>query len=724
MSEPALSEHERPRPSASPGDPSVPSAAPAPLAAPPPPTLVPQPAIINKHALLNLNRTLKAKQKGIKHAASSGAGGVASGPLTLATAPAVGDALEPKEDAGDDVALGADDGDPRQRKPKRILKQALTKTDFFAAKLALAVHGCDLLDSDETFVYDQPQAPDAALLAVGSVYLPSVVDGAALEPDLGAAAAYDWPPALAAAPALALLFTGAGATALASHSGPHLVRLVLEMLLPDTADATKLRPRKLMLTVALRHDDTLATIKGCGLPGPLVGALVGAGDDHYSYDEVDADDDLSSDGDDSDSLRPPAPHPPHTPPTKALAPRRKKSPLVTLLLKLRLTTLKLFDKKGSQPRRYLIIPHDIDIDDFDDDLIYYDNARFPYVLSLGTNTPGEVPPFCGPPLASAPAHKLPHARLLNLALKKKHHRYFLMGAPLPGAPGAAGASGGATTPGATGATGAPTTGAAMANQPLPTWTQGLLPALPRNYDTFDEEPLLQNPAKELRKQTLFALLRYHNPMMLPHDLYRIKLEEYSRRGRFQCLRLFIYTLLSVVFIMTVGFSLGFILATTKQLEDVQILLIDQAVVALDELVFNVAVLAVNPGWFTIDIADVDLLVFAKLGYLDDPDPPHEYAVETVVLGLVYQFSLPISFTGGVFNRDRQTQVAEVKLVGPGRNVTGLDADSKDNWHKWNRIIKHPFDLILRGNLQYKLPMSSQPRFVTVNKVAYIDPNSD
>lgn len=750
MSEPALSEHERPRPSASPGD-TGPAAAPLPLPLPPqapmapqapPPTLVPQPAIINKHALLNLNRTLKAKQKGIKHAGGGVASGVASGPLTFANAPAMGDALETKDDGGDEVALVADDNDQlkRHHKVKRILKQALTKTDFFAAKLALAVHGCDLLDLDETFVYDQPQAPDAALLAVGSVYLPSVVDGAAPEPDLGAGA-LEWALGGAGA-ALALLFAGA-------HLGPHLVRSVLEMLLPDTntdAANTKLRPRKLMLTVALRHnDDTLATIKGCGgLPGPLVGALVGgANDDHYSYDEVDADDDLSSDGDDSDGdQRAPSQAPAlNTPPTKqqqAAPPRQKKSPLTTLLLKLRLTTLKLFDKKGSQPRRYLIIPHDIDIDDFDDDLIYYDQARFPYVLSSGTNTPGDVPLFCGPPLAAAApqtlalAHKLPHARLLNLALKKKHHRYFSMGAPAA-AGGGAGSAASPVAPGSPAAAASPGHGATISGHPTPplqqqqqpTWTTGLLPLLPRHYDTFDEEPLLQNPVKELRKQTLFALLRYHNPMiLLPHDLYRIKSEEFARRGRYQCLRLFIYTLLSVVFIMTVGFSLGFILATTKELEDVQILLIDQAVVALDELVFNVAVLAVNPGWFTIDIADVDLLVFAKLGYLDDPDSPHHYAVETVVLGLVYQFSLPISFTGGVFNSERQTQVAEVKLVGPGRNVTGLDSDSKDNWNKWNRIIKHPFDLILRGNLQYKLPMSSQPRFVSVNKVAYIDPNSD
>ncbi|CAN3371665.1 hypothetical protein DIURU_001830 [Diutina rugosa] len=739
MSEPASSEHERPRPSASPGD-TGPAAAPSPSPLPPPPTSVPQPAIINKHALSNLNRTLKAKQKGIKHAGGGVASGVTSGPSTFANAPAMGDASEAKDDGGDEVTSVADDNDQskRHQKVKRISKQASTKTDFFAAKLASAVHGCDSSDSDETFVYDQPQAPDAASSAVGSVYSPSVVDGAAPEPDLGAGA-LEWAPG-GTGTASASLFAGA-------HSGPHSVRSVSEMSLPDTnndAANTKLRPRKSMSTVASRHnDDTLATIKGCsGSPGPSVGASVGgANDDHYSYDEVDADDDLSSDGDDSDGdQRAPSQAPAlNTPPTKSQAaapPRRKKSPSTTSSSKLRSTTSKLFDKKGSQPRRYSIIPHDIDIDDFDDDLIYYDQARFPYMSSSGTNTPGDVPSFCGPPLAaaapqtSASAHKLPHARSLNLASKKKHHRYFSMGAPA--AAGAAGAAASPVAPGSP-ATASPGHGATISGHPTPplqqqqqpTWTTGLLPSSPRHYDTFDEEPLLQNPAKELRKQTSFASSRYHNPMMSsPHDLYRIKSEEFARRGRYQCLRSFIYTLLSVVFIMTVGFSLGFILATTKQLEDVQISSIDQAVVASDELVFNVAVSAVNPGWFTIDIADVDLSVFAKSGYLDDPDSPHHYAVETVVLGSVYQFSSPISFTGGVFNSERQTQVAEVKLVGPGRNVTGLDSDSKDNWNKWNRIIKHPFDLILRGNLQYKLPMSSQPRFVSVNKVAYIDPNSD
>ncbi|ODQ83175.1 hypothetical protein BABINDRAFT_159616 [Babjeviella inositovora NRRL Y-12698] len=42
---------------------------------------------------------------------------------------------------------------------------------------------------------------------------------------------------------------------------------------------------------------------------------------------------------------------------------------------LRTTTSKVFDRKGSQPRRYSIIPDNVDIEDFEDELIYYDSYK-------------------------------------------------------------------------------------------------------------------------------------------------------------------------------------------------------------------------------------------------------------------------------------------------------------------------------------------------------------
>lgn len=86
--------------------------------------------------------------------------------------------------------------------------------------------------------------------------------------------------------------------------------------------------------------------------------------------------------------------------------------------KLRSTTSKLFDKKGSQPRRYSTIPDDIDIEDFDDELIYYDNtARFPANESTSLLNQNQ---------------RIPHYRSLNLnfpQVKRQSKRYLSTGQP-------------------------------------------------------------------------------------------------------------------------------------------------------------------------------------------------------------------------------------------------------------------------------------------------------
>lgn len=114
--------------------------------------------------------------------------------------------------------------------------------------------------------------------------------------------------------------------------------------------------------------------------------------------------------------------------------------------------------------------------------------------------------------------------------------------------------------------------------------------------------------------------------------------------------------------------------------------------------------------------------------LRQPGEPHAALVETVLLGQVYKLEAPITFAGGFFNRHRDVQRGEIKLVTPGKNVTGALADElpedPDNTDKWESIIKHPFDLILRGNLKYRLPMLLAVKLAKVDKVGYIDPNTD
>ena len=57
----------------------------------------------------------------------------------------------------------------------------------------------------------------------------------------------------------------------------------------------------------------------------------------------------------------------------------------------------------------------------------------------------------------------------------------------------------------------------------------------------------------------------------------------------------------------------------KDLTDVGITSIENPIVSKDELVFNVVIEAFNPGWFSVDINEVELDLFARSGYLPDTD---------------------------------------------------------------------------------------------------------
>lgn len=404
--------------------------------------------------------------------------------------------------------------------------------------------------------------------------------------------------------------------------------------------------------------------------------------------------------------------------------------------KLRSTTSKLFNKKGNQPRRYSIIPDDIDIEDFDDELIYYDNnIRFPY---NGTNnTSGllnETSPLINQNQGQFNNHpRIPHYRSLNLGVQNskkpinsmKNKRYLSMGQP----PFPSNANLGSPV----------VNNANNANSdifpfPYPDPHQN------RYYDLdeYDEEAQFGTDPKGIDVKQGHHLSPVSNHFFLPRKVSRTDMKKTS------CIHSFIYTLISIFCILAIGFVLGFILASTKDLTNVSIVGIENTLVSQDELIFNVVVEAYNPGWFTVNIEDVEIDIFAKSGYLPDLEKSTsevEYTVETVLLGSVFNFESVLEFQGGFFNRDPIKQVGTIKLVGPGKNLTSVNSlqshghvsilhsrDSNstepDNSKKWEIISKNPFDLILRGVLKYNLPMTKNVKSVVVNKVGYVDPNQD
>lgn len=681
-----------------------------------------------KHAISNIHKSLKAKQRVINSReplpknASKISEFINKSPVNP-TFPAnkEGDGAPDRAPiAGLNTGPGTPT-EPPKAAGKRKAKKGASKTDFFAAKLASAVDDMDSSDSDETFVYennpsDEPQdtnpvqAPISHLSSLQSS--PSAQETAPL-PSVAAAQLPGTIPPLA----------GTSSRAQSIHSVLSRAPKSKASVQPTPTSASVSSSSYLENKRPAHQRSVSGYSTGPG-PSEDKGHYTATNSidqtSQYSFDEVETDlidDDDSTEGEyfsnpmlDSsltsvrengkgDTQRAIQAKDATTASIASKNTSKKNCKSSVSSSKLRATTSKIFNKKGTQPRRYSIIPNDVDIEDFDDDLIYYDGSiRFPYgnpSSSYGLNESSS--------LLNGAHGKIPHYRSLNLnhkALprasdKRLNKRYLSTGQPLA---------------------------------PPSEKNRDIFPFAYPDHSYYYDYDDLENGGN------------VHDHTMSPHNgngqLSPLLHQKSSRRpsqrtsvagGKVYFWRSLFYTLLSIAGILSVGFVMGFVLASTKDLTNVELANISDTLVSRDELVFNIEVTAFNPGWFTVEINEVELDVFAKSGYLEDDIFPEvkSAAVETVLLGTVYKLDPPMIFAGGIFSRDPVRQSGEVRLLSPGKNITGsMSSDNStepDNSKKWQVISKNPFDLIVRGTLKYNLPLSSDTRAVVVNKVGYVDP---
>lgn len=710
-----------------------------------------------KYAMSNINKSLKAKQRVINSKeplpknASKISEFINKSPVNPSFPPPkeAEPAGERPMGSGPPTAPGTPMEQPKN--PKRKPKKSSTKTDFFAAKLASAVDDVDSSDSDETFVYEnnpsevepaqEPPNHAPAVAHINSVQSSPTTHDPSASPSMAPAHLPAHLPA-----SIPPLPPGASSRAQSIHSilsrAPKQPKPQASQPTPGAAsvsstnyfDQSKRPPHQRTVSGYSNYNQTgfanqPPTIDDRAQhPGQYTSTNSIDQASLYSFDAVDVDADLIDDDDSTEGefFSNPNMDSSHTtvqpPKNEAQRVLQQNNATNTSLAskntskknckssvsssKLRSTTSKLFNKKGSQPRRYSIIPDDVDIEDFDDDLIYYDGSiRFPYA-NTHTNSYGVNESSS---LLNAPRGKIPHYRSLNLypstqkraSDKRINKRYLSTGQPL----------------------------APPANEK----NRDMFPfAYPDHQNYYYEYDDLEDGGSD--PERVIGSHNGHSPLLLQKNnrraSHRMSIDS-LRANRVYFWRSLFYTLLSIIGILGIGFIMGFVLASTKDLTNVQLSHISDTLVSKDELVFNIEVTAFNPGWFTVEINEVELDVFAKSGYLQPeyfPQLSELSAVETVLLGTVYKLDPPMIFSGGIFTRDPVEQSGEIRLLTPGKNITGsMSSDNStepDNLKKWEVISKNPFDLIVRGTLKYNLPFSSDTRSVVVNKVGYVDPTQN
>ncbi|KAH0538124.1 hypothetical protein FGG08_005286 [Glutinoglossum americanum] len=226
-------------------------------------------------------------------------------------------------------------------------------------------------------------------------------------------------------------------------------------------------------------------------------------------------------------------------------------------------------------------------------------------------------------------------------------------------------------------------------------------------------------------------------------------------------------LFTVMLILVISGALGFLFATTKPLLDVSVLEIKNVLASEQEIMLDLVVKAVNPNVISVTISDMDVNLFAKSNFLgkkprnasdifsrsdwerrkrkrrrqasdygdatalptnknpgyhaeDDPisDPiqePGEGDPQTMLLGRIFEFDSALTFEGSPVQRQSSSSVGEVRLAKPG-NKTEAGGSAR-----WERVIQHPFELIVRGVLKYQLPLSTRVRTAPIGMSVVVHP---
>jgi Vacuolar segregation subunit 7 len=233
------------------------------------------------------------------------------------------------------------------------------------------------------------------------------------------------------------------------------------------------------------------------------------------------------------------------------------------------------------------------------------------------------------------------------------------------------------------------------------------------------------------------------------SLRQIEYVEDGRRGFFSrygaCL---LVTLLFLILCICAG---CFIMALSKPLMNVSIKEIKNVLATEQELMLDLDVRATNPNLFAITVSELNVDIFAKSGFagsaaewrqhrarsisrrrrrlrsenidpspngvdegndpIDDPgsDP------QTMVLGRIFEFDSPLVFEASPIRRQPMLSLGEIRLTQPGNKT------EEGGSARWERVIQHPFELIIGGAVRYQLPLSSKTRSASVRSTIKVNP---
>lgn len=251
-------------------------------------------------------------------------------------------------------------------------------------------------------------------------------------------------------------------------------------------------------------------------------------------------------------------------------------------------------------------------------------------------------------------------------------------------------------------------------------------------------------------------------------------EYYSNRQRSRCGRLGGCMFGLAVFVAVVLSAVAFLVMSNRPMYDLQIEKVQNVLASEQEIMLDLLVGAVNPNALGISVSDMDVNIFAKSKHVGrsgdfaddkpqtnptssisvpptrrkrsqppppastwhywyphkDPAPPsptngHDHGTDpddslegdsqTMLLGRIFHFDQSLAFEGSPIKRHPHFSVGELRLAHPGNKTESGGSQ------RWEEVLKHPFELIIRGVLRYQLPISSRVLSAAVGASVLVHP---
>jgi hypothetical protein len=228
-------------------------------------------------------------------------------------------------------------------------------------------------------------------------------------------------------------------------------------------------------------------------------------------------------------------------------------------------------------------------------------------------------------------------------------------------------------------------------------------------------------------------------------------------GWFSCMGVGFLIILFCVSIST------FIMALNRPLLDVSVKHLQNVLASEQELMLDLHVQATNMNLFAITVNDLDVNIFAESPYagtssnwnrggrqgqlrwptrsnehsneasndgfwppwhsddgVDEGTDPidDEPGTQKMLLGRVLEFDSPLVFDASPIRRLHSSSIGEIRLGRPG-NKTEVGGTAR-----WERVLQHPFDLIVRGVIKYQLPLSSHTKSAKIGSRIKVLPTDD